>query len=288
MLIKDYDFSVDTIGPLMNLYCIGDLHIGSPAFLERSFDALADIARRDKHAYFICPGDVTDDDRPTTRIMRRAMFNDRQEAMEQEDLQHLNWMDRIVIPKLNKLIKPARCLGILDGDHFRVYANGLTSVQYICAKNKIPYLGMGQALLRLNFRYKANSVGQVKIHIHHGKGGGTTETSDINELQKLCNQWRAVDVFIRGHSHKPKFIPFQRYYDTRERPPEVRVKEGFLINAGAFRGGMTMGKVDYAEREVYAPTSTRCPILHMTGTKTTSNNCSFAVDLSATLTRPLG
>jgi predicted phosphodiesterase len=284
MLIKDFDFGVNKTGPMMNLYCIGDLHIGSPAFLERSFDALSDIVRKDKYAYFICPGDLTDDDRPTTRLLRRAMFNDRQEALEQEDIQHLTWMDNFVIPRLNKLMKPSRTLGFLDGDHYRVYANGLTSVQYICAKNKIPYLGSGQALLRLNFKYKTAGSATVKIHIHHGKGSGVTEASDINELQKVSNQWRAVDVFIRGHSHKPKFIPFQRYYDTKERPPEVRVREGFLINAGSFRQGVIMGKVDYAEREVYPPTSTRCPILHMIGSKPTTNNCSFMVDLSASLT----
>ena len=287
MLIKDFDFGVDKTGPMMNLYCIGDLHIGSPAFLERSFDALADIVRKDKYAYFICPGDLTDDDRPTTRLLRRAMFNDRQEALEQEDIQHLTWVDNFVIPKLNKLMKPSRTLGFLDGDHYRVYANGLTSVQYICAKNKIPYLGSGQALLRLNFKYKSAGSNTIKIHIHHGKGSGVTEASDINELLKVSNQWRAVDVFIRGHSHKPKFIPFQRYFDTKERPPEVRVKEGFLVNAGSFRQGVIMGKVDYAEREVYPPTSTRCPILHMTGTKPTANNCSFMVDIAASLTTQL-
>ena len=288
MIVKDFDFSVDKTGPLMNLYCVGDIHFGSPAFMERSFDALADICRRDKYAYFICPGDITDADRPTTRLLRRAMFNDRMEAMEQEDIQYLDWIDRYVMPRLNKVIKPAKCLGFMDGDHFRVMASGLSSVQYICAKNKIPYLGMGQALLRLNFKYKTSGVSTIKMHLHHGKGSGVTEASDINELQKVSYQWRAVDVFIRGHSHKPKFIPFSRYYDTHERPPEVRVKEGFLINAGSFRTGILMNKVDYAEREVYPPTSTRCPILHLTGRKTVASNSSFYVEMAASLTPQLG
>ena len=254
--------------------------------MEKSFDALSDICKRDKHAYFIQVGDINEDDRPTTRLLRRAMFNDRQEALAQEDIQHLSWMDSFVIPKLNRLIKPARCLGILSGDHYRVYANGLNSAQYICAKNKIPYLGEGQALLRLNFMYKT-TTSTIKIHIHHGKGGGTTEAGDLSELQKISQQWTNVHVFIRGHSHKPKFVPFSRYYDTQGKPPTVKIKEGFLINAGAFRGGMIMGAVDYAEKAVYAPTSTRCPILHMFGRKDAANNSSYHVDLSASLTVPL-
>ena len=281
------DFQVNTTGPIMNLYMIGDLHMGSPAFLEKSFDMLSDIVKRDKYAYFICPGDVHDDDRPTTRLLRRQMFNDRQEALEQEDIQHLSWLDNHIIPKLNRLIIPARCLGILDGDHYRIYNNGLTSVQYICAKNKVPYLGSGQALIRLNFKYKNGGISTIKIHLHHGKGNGITEANDIQELQKISHQWPGVNVFVRGHSHKPKFIPFSYYCDTAGRPPEVRTKEGFLFNAGSFRGGVIMGKTDYAERNVYPPTSTRCPILHLTGSKVTANNCSFVVDMSASLTVPL-
>ena len=285
MIIKDYDLGVAHTGPIMNLYCIGDIHFGSPAFLDRSFDALSDIVKRDKYAYFICPGDVSDDDRPTTRILRRAMFNDRMDAMEQEDIQHLNWLDNVLIPKLNTLIKPSRCLGLLDGDHFRCYSSGLTSVQYICAKNKVPYLGMGQALLRLNFKYGSSGVNTIKIHVHHGKGHGVTEASDIQELQKISHQWPGVNAFIRGHSHKPKFIPFSYFVDSHERPPQVKTKEGFLINAGSFRQGVIAGrKPDYAEMNMYPPTSTRCPVLHFTGRKTAASNSTFFIDLSASLT----
>ena len=288
MIIKDYDFGVSKTGPMMNLYCIGDIHIGSPAFQEKAYDELAYIAKHDPFAYFICPGDVTDDDRPTTRLLRRQMFNDRQEALEQEDIQHLTWLDNYVVPRLNKLLKPARTLGLLDGDHYRVYSTGLTSVQYICAKNKIPYLGSGQALMRLNFKYKNGGVSTVKIHIHHGKGSGVTEQADIIQLQKISYQWPGVHIFIRGHSHKPKFVPCPYYYDSKERPPQVHMKEGFLVNAGSFRGGLIMNKTDYAEQNNYSPTSSRCPILHFVGTKTMSNNGSFGIDLSASLTKQLG
>ena len=258
MVLKDYRIDVK-VTPRINLYCIGDLHIGSPVFLQNAFDKLADIVRKDKYAYFIQVGDLTEDDRPTTRVLRRAMFNDREEAMVQEDLQHISWMDSFVVPKLLKVIKPARCFGMLEGDHYRVYANGLSSVQYVCAKTKIPYLGQGQALIRLHM-LDGKKENILRIHTHHGKGGGVTEAGDLRELQAVQHQWRNVSVFLRGHSHKPKFVPFTWWYDTIDK---VLTQEGYLINAGAFRGGMLMGKVDYAESAVYSPTSTCCPILHI-------------------------
>ena len=283
MIIKDYDFHVDKSGNLMNLYCVGDIHMGSEAFLERSFDRLCDIAKKDKNAYFIFTGDITDDDRPSTRLMRRSMFNDRPEALKQEDLQHLAWMDSYVMPRLNKLIRKDRCLGLLDGDHYRQYATGMTSVQYLCTRHKLPYLGSGQAILRLHFAYRGSSVSTVKIHAHHGKGSGVTEEADIRELQRISHQYEGMHLYVRGHSHKPKFVPFTRYVDSMERPPQIKVREGFLVNAGSFRQGVIMNDVDYAEMNLYAPTSTRCPIIMFNGYK--PNN--YRVELSAVLTEPL-
>lgn len=283
MIIRDSRYTIDRVGNIMNLYCIGDIHIGSAAFLEKSFDKICEIAGKDKNAYFILTGDVTDDDRPSTRIMRRAMFNDRPEALKQEDIQHLTWLDTYVVPKLQKLLRKDRCLGILDGDHYRVYSNGMTSVQYICAKYKYPYLGQGQAILRLNFRHASGSIATIKIHAHHGKGGGITEAADIRELQNLSHQYEGMHLFIRGHSHKPKFIPFTRYVDTSEHPPQLRTREGFLVNAGSFRQGVILDDVDYAEMKLYPPTSTRCPIVMFNAYKRNTLN----VDMSAVLTEPL-
>lgn len=283
MIIRDLAYTLTGVGNAMNLYCIGDLHIGSEAFQEKAFDHICEIAAKDKNAYFILSGDVTDDDRPTTRVMRRSMFNDRPDALRQEDIQHLAWMDNYVVPKLKKLLRPGRCLGILDGDHYRKYSNGMTSVQYICSANKWPYLGEGQAILRLHFRARAGSVCTVKLHAHHGKGGGVTEASDINELQKLSYQYEGMHLFIRGHSHKPKFLPFTRYVDTSEQPPQLRTREGFLVNAGSFRQGVIMNSVDYAESAMYPPTSTRCPIIVFNVHKPRG----LAIELSAILTEPL-
>lgn len=268
MIIKDYNWILNKTGLFMNLYCIGDVHIGSRSFLESAFGKITEIARKDKYAYFIFSGDVTDDDRPSTRILRKAMFNDRPEAFSQEDKQHLSWMDHYVIPKIKKLIRTSeRCLGILDGDHYRIYSNGMTSVQYICAKLKVPYLGQGQALLRLRISYKGATHRVIRIHAHHGKGSGVTEAADIRELLNISRQWDRVNIFVRGHSHKPKVIPDNRYTDYETTPATIGTISRLLVNSGSFRGGMSLHATDYPERRNYPPTSTRCPIISFIGVK---------------------
>jgi len=275
MIINDYHYAVKKTGNIMNLYCVGDIHMGSGAFLEDSFNKIIEISKKDKNAYFIFSGDITDDDRPSTRVMRRAMFNDRPEALQQEDIQHLAWMDGYVIPKIKKLIRnKERCLGILDGDHYRVYSNGMSSVQYICAKLKVPYLGTGQALIRMHFRYRAGTTRVIKLHTHYG---------DIRALKALSASWDDVDIFVRGHSHKPKIIPDTKHKATNANPPTVIARDRLLINTGSFRKGMIMNTVDYAESKVYPPTSTRCPVLVFNGYKPAG----YDIAISGLLTEPL-
>jgi hypothetical protein len=121
----------------------------------------------------------------------------------------------------------------------------------------------------------------VKIHAHHGKGGGATEQGDVRELQAIQRQWPGVQVFVRGHSHKPKFLPFSWYYDSADNPPRIKTGEGFLVNAGSFRQGVIMNKVDYAEKRVYPPTSNLCPFVSLSATYRKENNGHLDIELSA-------
>ena len=100
-------------------------------------------------------------------------------------------MDSFVIPKLNKIVKPARTLGILDGDHYRIYNNGLTSVQYVCAKNKVPYLGicLGMQVATIEFAR----------HVAGLKDANSTEfdAASPNPVIALITEWKDEDGTIK-------------------------------------------------------------------------------------------
>lgn len=268
-------------GIKINLYILSDIHFGSRAFLWDEWRRVKDIIKNDPDAYTIVLGDLTDDDRPSTRSMRRQMYSDRIEAFQEEDSQHRNHMDDIIIPEIKPILKPGRCLGILDGDHFREYSNRITSVQYACMALKIPYLGDGQARINLQFCAKDEVCYSFRIHAQHGVAGTGRPGNGVNKLEDVANQWEGMDAFMRGHNHKGFIYPISKYYEDRQ--GELKKRDIWLINTPAFRTGIMDGCTDYAEQKVYGATPTKFPILKIRTACTAAAGRNFVLSSSGEL-----
>lgn len=211
---------------------IGDIHFNSLSFDEKSWQKfLKAINEEIKNPLYIFVGDIIDDDRPSTRDRRKMMFFDRNEAYKAEDEMYLKWMINNIIPRL-KFLTPDNCLGILDGDHYRVFSNGVTSTEVICKALQVPYLGSGQAIIRLIFQLKHSSRLFV-IHARHGRGFQSTIGGKINANQKFVNAWEGIDLFIKGHSHSAWEDCGVRNCISRE--GFLYEKSIYTINAGSFK-----------------------------------------------------
>jgi hypothetical protein len=265
----------------INLYLLSDIHFGSSAFLKDEWERVSDIIKHDPDAYTLFLGDLTDDDRPSTRSMRKHMFSDRVEAFQQEDKQHLDWLDRKIIPQLKPIIRPDRCFGVLDGDHFREYSNGITSVQYVCTMLKIPYLGLGQARINLQFCTKDMVYYSFRIHAQHGLAGTGRPGSGVNKLEDVANQWEGMDAFVRGHNHKGFIYPISKYYEDRH--GALKKRDIWLINTPSFRTGLIDGLADYAEMKGYGATATKFPVLKIRTSVTKQNGKNFVLSSSGEL-----
>jgi hypothetical protein len=276
MQIRDVRFFQLYSKKNFNIYCVPDCHFGSPAFLESEYERLAKIIENDPDALLIFQGDVLDANRPSTRKIKKIAYHDRMEEYEQEDEKNYNWIDNIVLPKLKRLIKnPERCLGMLDGDHFLTMSNGLSSTQYLCSKLKVPYLGDGQAVIRMHLHSgKFGTIGNkltYNIHVQHGIGGGGRPGTIVNKLEDTANIWNGIDAFFRGHSHKACIYPISRYY-VPQKLTEIRQKDVWLVNTPSFRTGFIMGRTDYAESRNYPATAHKFPVLHLTFSKDRADN----------------
>ena len=174
MILKKHEIPVN-YGPTdIVIRHITDVHMDSDGFYGSLFENFVRKQAADKHSYWICTGDLLDSDRPSMRDRKRQMFSDRPEAFNHEDMKSLAWIDKAILPKLERI--KDRCLGILDGDHFIIFSNGMTSTQYICNRLKIPYLGERIAYVGVHFTVPGNSAQRCLYTIlaRHGKGSGVT------------------------------------------------------------------------------------------------------------------
>lgn len=227
-----------------------DTHQDAAGFRKDVFKAFVAEQRRDKKSAWIHTGDLVDSERPSTRHMKKMMYADRGEAWCQEDKRTLDWLDKSIIPQYAPIADS--CLGMLDGDHFFVFNNGMTSTEYICRKLKIPYLGERSSFINLIFRSAENIGGiQYVIHARHGKGAAPSHGGDVNALVRQESNWIA-DLHVGGHSHKENCHAQRIEYVNHKGFINSRIT--WYMRGGSMLDGFPQSGIKtYAYRKEYNP-----------------------------------
>jgi hypothetical protein len=251
-----------------SLYALGDFQIGSES-CNRSLikRAVRDITK-DKDAMVVILGDIEDEDRPSTRVMRDATFAGRREVKTRDGDKHKAWVNEQVLPILEPLTKMKHgIIGVLAGHHWTQMNPEQNSVEYICEKlsdmsgRAVPYMGEMSGWIYLRFRgvggLKGKAVTKL-VHIQHGTGGGQTLASALNRLEKTAQGFPA-DVYIRAHDCKLVAAKTVEVFpkESMKGLPELRHKDIALLNIGSATRGynITKGAPDYVESAMMRPTA---------------------------------
>lgn len=252
-------FPYDTTPYRFNLECLADWQLGSRSTcLWKIEQHIQDILEDAKHtdSGIVFAGDIEDEDRPTTRIIRYKLAAERPEVVERDAHKHLAWLDRDVIPLLMKLHEGTKygILGGVAGHHWTQIAPAQNSVQYIFnelqRKTGKPCVYLGRMISFLNFSFSKDKktgtlpfVTRVKGLVEHGVGGGQTKSSTVNKLERAAKSFDA-DFYIRGHDCQLVGTKTDQLYSKEARggAQEIRSRTKALLNLGAATMGYEMGK----------------------------------------------
>lgn len=212
----------------------------------------------------IIPGDIEDEDRPSTREIRAATFAGRGEVIRRDAENHRDWVDRHVIPILLPLQKKTKygIMGIIAGHHWRYLTPVQNSAEYICQEltrlsgKPVPYLGQMMAYLDLRFVSQGKSCRKLGL-IMHGEGGGQTKASTIAKLERAAQGFEG-DFFIRGHDCQLLATKTDKLYpkeSKRGSDPEMRSRTIAMLNLGAATRGYEMNRnaSSYIEQGMLRP-----------------------------------
>jgi len=249
-----------------------DFQLDSPNTNESIVKAWVRKVANNKRAAWAILGDITDDDRPTTRDRKKATFADREEVLIEDSDNIKDRLDNGAIKILLPLVQGDNlgCMGILAGHHWTdlyEYADDgetlrrINSTSYICRElerlsgKKVPYLGEMSAWIWLRFKYRGEHGVTKLLHVQHGVGGGQTLASALNKLDKTAQALRG-DAFVRAHDCKlvSGKITSVGPKDT-EGEPCLQEYDVPLLNIGAAtRGyGLTKGSPSYIEKAMMRP-----------------------------------
>lgn len=263
-----YHLKIPQLPYKFNLHTLSDLQLGNPSTsLSIIKNRIDEIENDPNDCGVIIPGDIEDEDRPSTRSLRLAVFAGRKEVIKRDAQKHMKYLDDEVIPMLLPLQKTkAGIMGVLAGHHWTALDDGLTSTEYICnkiaeiTKKPVPYLGHMSSFMDLRFQRPYGSDRNVRIigHVQHGSGAGATKAASLNKLEQAFQSFKA-DFYIRAHSNQRVATMTDRLY-----PSEIRTSTGepqmlhttvAYLNAGGATRGYEMSKSEpsYVEKEMMRP-----------------------------------
>lgn len=253
-----------------NLECLSDFQLGSRSTCRWKIEQhIHDILEDAKHTDSGCmiAGDVEDEDRPTTRLIRYKIAAERPEVVERDAHKHLAWLDRDVIPLLLKLHKGTKygIMGGVAGHHWTQISPAQNSVQYIFNELKRltgkPCVYLGRMVSFLDFRFRKKGASGDKSTkviglLEHGEGGGQTKAATINKLERAVKSFEA-DFFIRGHDCQLLGTKSDQLYakDVRGGLPAIHSRTRVMLNLGAATMGyeMTKDSSSYIEDGMLVP-----------------------------------
>jgi len=257
-----------------SLYALGDFQIGSDSCNKKLISRIIDEIVGNERAMVAFLGDIEDNDRPSTRVLRYKTFSDRPEVLTKDGEKHLAWVDKEVIPLLLPMAKSKLgILGVLAGHHWTQLTPSMNSVQYTCGRlgalsgKKVPYMGEMSGWLEIDFvgkgKYKGKTIRKV-VHMQHGAGGGQTLATALNKLERTSQGFYA-DAYIRGHDCKLVSAKTTVIAPGHKRgKPHLESRDIALLNIGSATRGynLTLDAPDYVEQGMMRPTAMGWGAIH--------------------------
>ncbi len=182
-----------------------------------------------------------------------------------------------------------RILGMLEGNHFYQFQNGMTSTQYLCQKLSCKYLG-ASGFVRIRFcNTRSNDKVKIDVFVHHGKGAARLVGGSLNTVQQMA-ECAEADIYLMGHDHKKSIGMSSRLVLTDGRTGiNLKEKKVLYARTGSFLKGYEPEKPSYVTKSLLNPSDLGTVKIELTPrTKQTEKNGKFFseknfVDIHASL-----
>ena len=234
----------------IHIYPFGDIHWNSESCDKKKFLAWCAVVKQDPLAFFVGMGDYLDS----------LSFNERKcfiaSALHDSSFERIEKAFREDTEDFIKQIKFMRgkCIGIIGGNHYYKFASGITTDEMVCQALNCKFLGVN-AIVVLRLWHDIHHTHQIKIVLHHGRGGGRTCGSSINKLQEMLSSYDGVDIVLQGHDHNRNVDYVNRLGITEARngKPKLYEKKILLARTGSFLRGYEPGKTSYVVGKALPP-----------------------------------
>lgn len=250
-ILDDYILIKHTLSkelPYINIYPIGDLHLGSGNFCLESFNKWKKLVSEDPYSKIVIVGDMIDNGLKTSKT------NSFEASMQ--PFQQKKWLEEEFRPFADKII------GVVQGNH--EYRSSIVAdfcpLYDVMAKLDLEDLYRpNMAFIKVNLGER-NADRQCSYTIMLTHGASKTKTNNFGYAVD------GMDIMVTGHIHQPSnTFPAKIVIDSKNESVSLRSFTHVTVPSFQKLGG-------YALKGMFLPQSMKIPIIRLDGTKKEVNN----------------
>jgi len=243
------EIAVSKINEPIYLIPFGDVHRSSPMCHEEKWRDFLQWAKNKKRCLFLGMGDYSD---LASASERKILVN---KDLHDSTTATINALYNSQVKQLVKELgfMNGKLIGLLEGNHYAEFPNGMTSTQMMATDLDTKYLGCS-AFIRLVFKY-TTMVETVDIWAHHGKGASRLVGGSLNRVQQMAEAAEA-DIYLMGHDHRKSVGMADRLALSEGNGRlKLRHRKQLYIRTGSFLKGYENNKVSYVADMALSPTN---------------------------------
>ncbi len=240
-----------SIDDYYDIYFFGDIHRFAKScdvgrwkwFLERTKKA---VEARPDRTLFIGMGDY--DDFASTREKQELA------KMHETTIESLEEMTEKRTRLLSMEMKhmKGRTVGLVEGNHHWLYANGTTTTMELAGRLEALYFGW-LCHHTMMFDYGSKSMA-VHFVLCHGKAGGKRAGASINQVEDMKSIFPAADVYCQAHNHQREAKPVSVLLPMQGRKgTSIKQKRQFLCRSGSFKKAYESNTAGYEISRLLMP-----------------------------------
>lgn len=245
-------------GVKLNLYPLGDIHLGARNVDEEKLAQAVRQIERDPYGYWIGIGDYIEG------INRRDKRFDPQTLAPWIGVSDLTDLGRVQAERFLDYVRPIahKCLGLASGNHEEtleyiwerdLYGDIVTGVKRAAGFDqdtplRLDYYGY---ILLSCIRGASHKDGSrlLKLGVHHGAGGANTGGA-VNKLRTFLMAHDA-DIMFVGHTHNTEGTAVDVMQFDQGGRPKMVTRYGVICST--FLRSEVEGPVNYAEKRMLHP-----------------------------------
>lgn len=230
----------------------GDIHRFADECHVSKWKSFLEWAKTKERCYFIGMGDY--DDLASTSE-REVLEDARLHNSTKKSLKDAYLSRTLKLYDELKFMR-GRVIGLIEGNHYAVFNNGMTTTQKLCEMLDCKYLGCA-SLIRFYVKVKkrkSRDSYSVDIFAYHGKGAARLIGSSLNTVQQMA-ETATADIYLMGHDHKKSVGMVTKLELSRgSHTIGLRHRKQVLARTGSFLKGYENNMVSYIADKCLNPT----------------------------------